>query len=114
MTAAHCTMDFKSGMKINVYTEAQDNPVSVGGGVTNTVDRYVQHPSFNRNTMDNDITLLHLSTPLTFKSNVCSKLTHCNRRDENSISIQRFRQHVSPGTWSAAISVASVCSHPDG
>jgi secreted trypsin-like serine protease len=63
-------MDFQTGMKINVYTEAQANPITVGGGVTNTVDRYVQHPQFNRDTLNNDISLLHLSTPLQFKSNV--------------------------------------------
>jgi hypothetical protein len=63
-------MDFKTGYKINVYTGAQANPVTVGGGTTVVVDRYVQHPSFNRNTLANDITLLHLPTPLTFKSTV--------------------------------------------
>ena len=63
-------MDFKTGYKINVYVGAQTNPVTVGGGTAVEADRYVQHPSFNRNTLDNDMTLLHLKTPLTFKSNV--------------------------------------------
>ena len=63
-------MDFKTGYKINVYVGAQANPVTVGGGTTIEADRYVQHPSFSRTTLDNDMTLVHLKTPLTFKSSV--------------------------------------------
>jgi secreted trypsin-like serine protease len=70
MTAAHCTMDMKTGYKISVFVGAQANPLTVGGGTRLTTDKYVQHPAFDRNTMNNDITLVHLTTPLTFKSNV--------------------------------------------
>ena len=63
-------MNFQTGQAIDVYTEAQANPVTVGDGVQNTVDRFVQHPGFSRQTFDNDITLLHLATPLTFKATV--------------------------------------------
>jgi len=70
MTAAHCTMDMKAGYKIAIWTGAQSNPLTVGGGTRVNVDRHVQHPSFDRNTMNNDITLLHLATPVVYKSSV--------------------------------------------
>lgn len=63
-------MDFQRGDAVAVYTEAQENPITVGDGVENTVDRFIQHPAFSRQTFDNDIVLLHLQEPLTFKSTV--------------------------------------------
>jgi len=69
--SAHCTMNFNVSINaINVYTEAQSNPVTVGGGVENVVDRFIQHPGFSRQSFDNDITLLHLSQPLVYSAKV--------------------------------------------
>ena len=98
MTAAHCTADFQDGYAIDVYTGAQANPVSVGGGTKNQVDRYVQHPGYDSQTMDNDISLLHLSAPLSWKSSVSEK--RVNEIEEvlfyNFMLCIRFPQRVCP------------------
>jgi len=66
-------MDFQPGYKINIYYNSTGNPVTTPGGAGATLivsDRYVQHPLYDRQTLDNDITLIHLSKPITFGKNV--------------------------------------------
>jgi trypsin len=71
VTAAHCTMDFQPGYKINVYYNTTSNPVTTGSQSAMIVsDRYVQNPTYNRNTLDNDISLIHLPTPIPYGLNV--------------------------------------------
>jgi len=71
MTAAHCTSGATPASNtISVFTGAQANPVSVGSGTQYNVDRWTQHPGYNSQTMDNDITLLHISKPIVMANNV--------------------------------------------
>jgi secreted trypsin-like serine protease len=70
LTAAHCTMDIKPGEVIDIFVGAQANPLSSARSASIRADRYIQHPAFNRNNLDNDMALVHLPRPLTFRSNI--------------------------------------------
>jgi transmembrane serine protease 9 len=72
MTAAHCTMDMQATDKITIFYNTTANPVTgpAPTAISVTADRYVQHPAFDRNTLDNDMTLVHLPTPIRFGRNV--------------------------------------------
>jgi len=71
LTAAHCTMDMKSTHKIQVYYNTTVNAVTTGANAKMIVaDRYIQHPSFSGTTLDSDLTLVHLPTPLPFGKNL--------------------------------------------
>jgi secreted trypsin-like serine protease len=71
VTAAHCTMNFQAGNAINIYYDTIANPVTTGSqSKMIKSDYYRQHPAFNSNTLDNDITLVHLPTPIQYSSTV--------------------------------------------
>jgi secreted trypsin-like serine protease len=63
MTAAHCTANLLPGYEIKVIYGAQ---YSKNDGKTIVSDRYVQNPEFTQSSMDGDMTLVHLPTPLVF------------------------------------------------
>jgi len=71
MTAAHCTNAVPAGAKLTVVSGDYDySTATETQAVARDVDRYVQHPAYDSKTQDNDISLLHLSTPLTWSKTV--------------------------------------------
>ncbi|MBX3229840.1 MAG: serine protease [Labilithrix sp.] len=63
LTAAHCVSSTTTGGITRVVIGK--NKLSASGGETKTVDRAIKHASYSSSTLDNDIALLHLSTPAT-------------------------------------------------
>jgi hypothetical protein len=64
-------MDMQAGYKINVYYNSTSNSVTTATrGPMIVADRYIQHPSYSRTTLNNDLTLIHLPTPIPFGKNV--------------------------------------------
>ncbi|MCA9571388.1 MAG: serine protease, partial [Myxococcales bacterium] len=57
LTAAHCVDDPASQMRVRIGTTRSNS-----GGQLFNVTRKIRHPSYNANTMDNDVALLELST----------------------------------------------------
>ncbi|XP_041812141.1 serine protease 27-like [Chelmon rostratus] len=67
LTAAHC---FSSTSTVNlvVYIGRDTQQLSNPNEVSRTVFRIINHPDYNSNTFDNDISLLQLSSPVEFSS----------------------------------------------
>ena len=66
LTAAHCTAN-SSPEDIQIRT---DTPVLSGGGRLTNVIGIIQHPDYNNSTLENDLALLRLETPLTHLPNI--------------------------------------------
>lgn len=64
MSAAHCFDGYTGSDKISVFVGYIDY-YSISGQ-WNAADSYVQHPSYNSDTLVNDIALVHLLFPLKF------------------------------------------------
>ncbi|XP_073670118.1 polyserase-2-like [Paramisgurnus dabryanus] len=65
LTAAHCfssTSTASLTVLLGLQTQSGLNPNSV----SRTVSQIIKHPNYDSNTNDNDITLLHLSSPVVF------------------------------------------------
>ncbi|CAK6979875.1 serine protease 27-like [Scomber scombrus] len=65
LTAAHC-FDSTSTQHLVVVLGLQSLQGSNPNNVSLTVSQIINHPDYNRNTFDNDISLLKLSSPVTF------------------------------------------------
>ncbi|XP_047427796.1 transmembrane protease serine 9-like [Mugil cephalus] len=65
MSAAHC-FPSSSTRNLVVYLGRQSQEGSNPNEVSRTVTQIINHPSYNSATSDNDITLLQLSSPVTF------------------------------------------------
>ena len=68
VTAAHCVQGVQANnIRVHAGTAHQfvDNE-----GVFINCDRVIIHPYYNPNSFDNDIALLHLTSPLSFNSNI--------------------------------------------
>jgi len=67
VTAAHCTYQREAGdIAIVVGRHSLDKVSSTSQA--RRVSRIIQHPAFNRRTVDNDISLLQLELPVTFSA----------------------------------------------
>ncbi|XP_038592630.1 chymotrypsin-like protease CTRL-1 [Micropterus salmoides] len=64
LTAAHCFPSTPSGLTVNLGLEALD--LSNTNGISGSVSQIIKHPNFDSKTLDNDIALLKLSSPVTF------------------------------------------------
>ncbi|XP_073713210.1 polyserase-2 [Misgurnus anguillicaudatus] len=65
LTAAHCfpsTSTASLTVLLGLQIQSGSNPNST----IRTVSKIIKHPNYNSNTNDNDITLLHLSSPVNF------------------------------------------------
>jgi len=64
LTAAHCTADYSrsDGWSPAIYF----NDLSTLGQGVYGVDRYVQNPNYNSDTLENDVSLLHLNIDFDF------------------------------------------------
>ncbi|KAJ8735786.1 hypothetical protein PYW07_007406 [Mythimna separata] len=66
LTAAHCTIgDANSRWRIRLGSTWANS-----GGVVHNVNGIINHPSYNGNTLDNDISILRSATTFTFNNNV--------------------------------------------
>ncbi|KAA0705512.1 Prostasin [Triplophysa tibetana] len=65
LTAAHC-VDRKNASNVIVYLGRQTQSGPNPNEVNRAVSRIINHPSYISSTHDNDISLLHLSSPVTF------------------------------------------------
>ncbi|KAA0705513.1 Polyserase-2 [Triplophysa tibetana] len=65
LTAAHCVLG-KIASKVIVYLGRQTQSGPNPNEVNRAVSRIINHPSYSSSTHDNDISLLHLSSPVTF------------------------------------------------
>ncbi|XP_073713211.1 polyserase-2-like [Misgurnus anguillicaudatus] len=65
LTAAHC-FSSTSTASLTVYLGLQTQSGSNPNSTSRTVSDIIKHPNYNSNTHDNDITLLHLSSPVNF------------------------------------------------
>ncbi|XP_042576111.1 transmembrane protease serine 9-like [Cyprinus carpio] len=65
LTAAHC-FDNTSPTGLTVYLGRQTQSGTNSNEVSRTVSTIIKHPDYSSSTNDNDITLLHLSSPVTF------------------------------------------------
>ncbi|XP_053194966.1 serine protease 27-like [Scomber japonicus] len=65
LTAAHC-FDSTSTKRLVVVLGLQSLQGSNPNNVSLTVSQIINHPDYNSNTFDNDISLLKLSSPVTF------------------------------------------------
>ena len=81
VTAAHCTANVDSGETI--YADIGDHDITTTSDGNNrviAVDRIIQNSLYNSKNQDNDISLLHLSTPVNYDRNVRVFPIH-SRRD---------------------------------
>lgn len=67
VTAAHCTAG-STASEIVVRVGVHD--LSVAGGSTIDVAKIIDHPTYNKETLVNDYSILKLATPLTFSDKV--------------------------------------------
>nr|XP_055037240.1 transmembrane protease serine 9-like [Misgurnus anguillicaudatus] len=65
LTAAHC-FSSTSTASLTVYLGLQTQSGSNPNSTSRTVSDIIKHPNYNSKTNDNDITLLHLSSPVNF------------------------------------------------
>uniref|UniRef100_A0A671SC23 Transmembrane protease serine 9-like n=1 Tax=Sinocyclocheilus anshuiensis TaxID=1608454 RepID=A0A671SC23_9TELE len=65
LTAAHC---FASGLIVYLGRQTQEG--ANANEVSRNVSQIIKHPAYNSITEDNDITLLHLSSPVTFTDHI--------------------------------------------
>ncbi|XP_061725069.1 trypsin CFT-1-like [Cydia pomonella] len=65
LTAAHCYWYFTAANRFRVRV---GSTFANSGGVVHTVSQNILHPSFNRNTLDNDIAIVRLATTITFNN----------------------------------------------
>ncbi|XP_026102150.1 transmembrane protease serine 9-like isoform X2 [Carassius auratus] len=65
LTAAHC-FDNTSPSGLTVYLGRQTQEGTNANEVSRSVSEIIKHPGYISSTHDNDITLLHLSSPVTF------------------------------------------------
>lgn len=68
-TAAHCTSG-RSASSIEVVIEEHDHSTTSEGGRAVRVSRVIVHGGYNSRTLNNDISLLRLSSPLNFNQRV--------------------------------------------
>lgn len=69
LTAAHCVV-LGGATTSNTVIHAGSNDQTSSAGQNISVDAIYTHPSYNSSTQENDIALLHLSSPLVFNNNV--------------------------------------------
>jgi secreted trypsin-like serine protease len=69
LTAAHCVSD-KTAPDFTARAGLHRRSAPDGNVQVRGVRRIIQHPSFNRATLENDIALLELATPLSYTSRV--------------------------------------------
>lgn len=69
LTAAHCVV-LGGATTSNTVIHAGSNDQTSSAGQNISVDAIYTHPSYNSTTQENDIALLHLSSPLTYNHNV--------------------------------------------
>uniref|UniRef100_A0A673K4I5 Transmembrane protease serine 9-like n=1 Tax=Sinocyclocheilus rhinocerous TaxID=307959 RepID=A0A673K4I5_9TELE len=65
LTAAHC---FASGLIVYLGRQTQEG--ANANEVSRNVSQIIKHPDYNSTTEDNDITLLRLSSPVTFTDHI--------------------------------------------
>ncbi|KAL1278409.1 hypothetical protein QQF64_025082 [Cirrhinus molitorella] len=65
LTAAHC-FDNTSPIGLIVYLGRQSQQGTNANEVSRTVSNIIKHPNYSSPSQNNDITLLHLSSPVTF------------------------------------------------
>lgn len=82
LTAAHCVV-FGGATTSNTVIHAGSNDQTSSGGQNIAVDIIHVHPSYNTSNSENDIALLHLSTPLQFNHNVIP-IEYANNCNTNS------------------------------
>ncbi|XP_059414473.1 transmembrane protease serine 9-like [Carassius carassius] len=66
LTAAHCFKTITSASDLTVYLGRQTQQGTNENEVSRSVSQIIKHPGYISSTTDNDITLLHLSSPVTF------------------------------------------------
>ncbi|KAM8825407.1 transmembrane protease serine 9 [Synchiropus picturatus] len=69
LTAAHCVPS-ASTLNLRVYLGRQSQEGSNPNEVSRTVTRIINHPDYNPDTSDNDISLLELSETVTFTNHI--------------------------------------------
>lgn len=62
LTAAHCTV----GVTLSPLSIRAGSSLRTLGGISVSVSKIVQHPRYNSNTLDYDISIMYLSWSLTF------------------------------------------------
>nr|AHI07442.1 trypsin [Antheraea pernyi] len=66
LTAAHCVFgDLAAQWRARVGSTS-----SVSGGVLHFINRFIIHPSYNRNTLDNDVAIMRTQLTISFNNNV--------------------------------------------
>jgi hypothetical protein len=70
LTAAHCVDGSVTAASLSVVLGDHQRSVSEGTEQTRTIAQIIIHPSFNATTMNNDLALLRLSTPVTLNARV--------------------------------------------
>ncbi|KAJ4260813.1 hypothetical protein NW757_001196 [Fusarium falciforme] len=70
MTAAHCT----SGRSASAFQVRAGSLNRNSGGVTSSVSSIRIHPSFSSSTLNNDVSILKLSTPISTSSSISCRL----------------------------------------
>lgn len=66
LTAAHCTV----GVMMNALSVRAGSSMHTTGGVSVSVSKIVQHPRYNSNTLDFDISIMYLSRSLIFTNSL--------------------------------------------
>lgn len=66
LTAAHCTV----GVILNAVSIRAGSSLRAMGGINVAVSKIVQHPRYNSNTLDFDISIMYLSWSLIFTSSM--------------------------------------------
>ena len=93
LTAAHCITDY-SGNALRRYPTTYAGSYSLTiGGITVEADATYPHPQFDLNTVNNDIGLIHLKTPIT--SVAAIMLNHSVPIDESIIKVAGWGNTIS-------------------
>jgi Trypsin len=70
LTAAHCVDGTVTAASLSVVLGDHQRSVNEGTEQTRTIAQIIIHPGFNATTMNNDLALLRLSTPVTLNARV--------------------------------------------
>ncbi len=96
LTAAHCVMDSDGSISKTPMIAFANSYSLTDNGIEVQADKLYPHPKFNINTVDNDIALIHLKTPITEVTPIA--LDHSVPADSSMIQVAGWGNTLTQGS----------------